>query len=734
MWVLAVVVGVVAVIGVIALLGRSKAQASPEMAAALGALHFEASHDRTAWFLNRGGAASLTYSPPRSRAGPPCHRLYISWFLDGTVDLAPPAVLAHRGLVVRCWPAGGAPLSGAARPAQMLPADTLPGLSIEARFSAKDAGTSGDRPLSPEQVSFVKQILGDAAPLASKLSGSELSFDDNGFSMASIELCWPDAPDAGDRLETAVAWLRAVEAQLPGGGTVEPPPVLQTPAQTQAALKAQGFARDKHGERWSKDRDGREDIFFEPPGDAQAFNRIGVRWEPAFRSRFPTRLDGFSGALVECWPAGGAPLEAGASGGDSVQALPAETLLGLAARGSGVTDRLDQVHELFDRAREQLARLPSFSFKLDATASDLFELSLCWPASRSFEAELPLALWWISNVEAHAFGAKGDLPLPELPAVAAKAADAAGPVRKGELEPLICARCGAPVPVGDTDETTCVACGSTAPLPEPYRNLRAARRMSQDDAAKLQALAAEVSRPPPAWQRTAMIVGFVVGGATAAVMALGAIIGGIAGAVAGDQLDLGDTVAKLFAIVGAVAAGIVSVPFAGEWVAALASLHHTAAATTIVTSPATAYHYDLVAAAALYLLGVVPIALAIRTKGNLDGITELQGRLAAQPSASPGGGMCCRHCGAALDLPRGALVSRCLYCGADNLLEVPADLASAHKDQAKELDAEVQGAVDKRELERRGDRSRMWGLMILGVLLVPYLCLAGYVLHRLVMG
>lgn len=731
MWLVGVVVGVVAIIAVIALLGRSRPQASPEMAAALGALRFEASDDRTVWFLNRGGASSITYCPPGARAGRPCHRLYISWFLDGSVDRAPPAVVAHKGLGVRCWPAGGQPMSGAATAAWLLPAETLPGLIIEGHFSTKD---SGDRPLSPDQVSFVKQILGEIAPLASKLPGCEFSFDDDGFDMASIELCWPDAPGARERLETAVAWLRAVEGQLPGGGTVEPPPVLQTPEQTQAALEAQGFERDKHASSWSKDREEREDIFFEPPGDEQAFNRIGVRWEPADRASFPKRLDGFSGALVECWPAGGTPLDTGGSDDDAPQALPAETIPGLAARGTHVTDRLDHLHELFDRAREQLARLPSFTFKLDATAGDLFELSLCWPPSGRFEAELPLALWWISNVEARAFGATADLPMPEAPAVVAKRAVARGTSGRGELEPLICPHCGAPVPVGEGDETTCLACGKTAPLPAPYRNLRDARRMSQDDAAKLQALAAEVSRPAPAWQRTAMIVGFVVGGVTAAVMALGAIIGGIAGAIAGDQLDLGDSVAKLFAIVGAVVVGIVSVPFAGEWVAALASLHHTAAATAIVTSPAMAYHYDLVAAAVLYLLGVVPIALAIRTKGNLDGITELQGRLAAQPSASPGGGMCCRHCGAALDLPRGALVSRCLYCGADNLLAVPAELASAHKDQAKELDAEVQSAVDKRARERRGDRSTMWGLMLLGLLLVPYLCLAGYVLHKLVMG
>jgi uncharacterized protein YcfJ len=253
--------------------------------------------------------------------------------------------------------------------------------------------------------------------------------------------------------------------------------------------------------------------------------------------------------------------------------------------------------------------------------------------------------------------------------------------------------------------------------------------MSDQDAAQLHALAADVAKPPPPWKRTAMIVGYVVGGATLVIMAIGAVLGAVAGIVVGSKL--GDSAAKFLAIVGAIAVGIVSIPYVGEWLAAVAMLHDSSVATDIVSGSATAYRYDLIAAATLYALGVIPIALAVRTQGNLSAIVALQGKLAARRSPVTGGGLCCRHCGAALDVARDALVSRCLYCGADNLLTVPPAEAVADKDEAKQLDAKVQDAVAQHARERADDRATMLGLMLGGLLLAPYVCVAGYLLHRL---
>jgi hypothetical protein len=99
-----------------------------------------------------------------------------------------------------------------------------------------------------------------------------------------------------------------------------------------------------------------------------------------------------------------------------------------------------------------------------------------------------------------------------------------------------------------------------------------------------------------------------------------------------------------------------------------------------------------------------------------------------------GGALCCRHCGAALDVARDALVARCLYCGADNLLTVPGDTAAKHKGNVKDLDVKVQDAVMKHDIARREARALMWLMIAGGLLLAPFVCLAGYVLHHFFVG
>lgn len=279
----------------------------------------------------------------------------------------------------------------------------------------------------------------------------------------------------------------------------------------------------------------------------------------------------------------------------------------------------------------------------------------------------------------------------------------------GKLEPLVCDSCGAPLAVGGGDETTCAACGHKAPLPEPYRLLRDAKRMSEQDAAQLQAVAADVATPPPAWKRVAMIVGYVVGGATVLAVAIGAIVG---------------------AVLGAIVLGIVAIPYAGEIVASMLVLHDSGASADIINSASPAYRYDLIAAAILYGLGVIPIALAYRTQGNLNQIVALQGELAALRSPSAGGTLCCRHCGAALDMPRDAVASRCLYCGTDNLLTVSVTAAASRRDEALHLDASVEEVVAKHARERREDGAITRVLLVVGLLLVPYILLSGYLFHR----
>lgn len=367
----------------------------------------------------------------------------------------------------------------------------------------------------------------------------------------------------------------------------------------------------------------------------------------------------------------------------------------------------------------------------NTTAEDLAALAvpLCAQHAEQTPVSVDAYLGWL-NIESYRYY-RALLLSNGLPKHAphAKIAVAARPiVTPGQLEPLLCANCGAPLAVGEGDDTTCAACGHKAALPEPYKLLRDAKRMSEQDAAQLTALAADIAKPPPPWKRVMMIVGYVVGGVTVAVMAIGAIVGAVLGVIAGSPL--GEAGAKLFAILGALLLGVVSIPYVGEIVASMAVLHSSGAASDIINSSAPAYRYDLIAAGILYALGVVPIALAYRTQGNLKAITELQSKLAAHASVA-GGALCCRHCGAALDVPPDAVVTRCLYCGADNLLTVPVETATSNRDDAKHLDASVQDAVAQHERQRDDDAQTTKGLLILGVLLVPYVCVAGYLFHKI---
>jgi hypothetical protein len=138
---------------------------------------------------------------------------------------------------------------------------------------------------------------------------------------------------------------------------------------------------------------------------------------------------------------------------------------------------------------------------------------------------------------------------------------------------------------------------------------------------------------------------------------------------------------------------------------------------------------DLGVAGLLYFLGVVPTALAWRTSQSISGLEGLQARLAAKPATGESGAAC-RRCGAPLDVRPGALGARCVFCGADNLLIVPKADAAKEKEEASEIDVEVQSAISKHDATRREDRATMWLLLAVGPLLFPLLCAAGWVMHR----
>lgn len=105
---------------------------------------------------------------------------------------------------------------------------------------------------------------------------------------------------------------------------------------------------------------------------------------------------------------------------------------------------------------------------------------------------------------------------------------------------------------------------------------------------------------------------------------------------------------------------------------------------------------------------------------RIDARRDLQAALASKPPRTPGGPSRCHHCDAALDVPPNTPGVRCPYCGADNLLELPAAwiAKASHIDSKLRLDTAIarSRAIEGR---RRVIRAALWRVpLVIGVLVL----------------
>lgn len=302
---------------------------------------------------------------------------------------------------------------------------------------------------------------------------------------------------------------------------------------------------------------------------------------------------------------------------------------------------------------------------------------------------------------------------------------------KQTLKPLTCSTCSAPVPLGEADDVVCPSCGARQPLPGEYRTFRAARRLSAEDAKTLEALAADIGQADPVWKKVLVWVGYAVGGVTCVVLAVGALLGAIAGLVVASKAD-DSTIVTVIVGLCAIAAGLASVPFVGE-VLVRALQYNFDVGYTLATGADTQLEIDLWVGAGLYLLGIVPLGIAWRTQESLKAVNALRAQLSAQPSLK-GGALGCRECGAPLTVPEGALAARCVYCGTDNLVAVTRADADVARSKAGKLRRAVREALDAHRETQADDRRTMATVLVLGVFLVPIVCLGGLLLHAVASG
>lgn len=298
------------------------------------------------------------------------------------------------------------------------------------------------------------------------------------------------------------------------------------------------------------------------------------------------------------------------------------------------------------------------------------------------------------------------------------------------LEPLTCVTCRAPVPLGQSDEVTCPSCGGKQQLPAEYREFRAARQMSDEDAKQLDALFETIASPPPAWKRSAIVVGYAVGIVTLVVLAIGALVGAVAGFVGVAKMEMDGRLAMVLVAICAVVCGFVSVPFVGELLVFSIAQGNVGDATDLVLGPVSHLEIDLRLGGALYLFCIVPIAVARRTQIDLRSLDALRANLAAQPTLA-GGVLGCRACGAPLTVRENAIAARCLYCETESLVRLSSDDVARQQAVTSSLSDGVREAIARHTATLAADRKQMWMMLMAGPLLAPLVALGGITLRAL---
>lgn len=233
------------------------------------------------------------------------------------------------------------------------------------------------------------------------------------------------------------------------------------------------------------------------------------------------------------------------------------------------------------------------------------------------------------------------------------------------LAPLRCPKCNAPVPLGTGDVATCAFCSAQVPLPEEYRKLRDAERENRADRAEAEHLYRTLGGPSRALD---LWVAFttMTGGAVLMVVYVLVSAFAVLSLLAGFALEL----------------------FL-HWIAPLVGIDLIDR-----LGGGTAY---AVFGIGLVVLVLFPLWLNgyLHTSGEIR--KTLQANLAARAPERPGFPATCRLCGAALDVPPGALGVRCAYCQADNLVAVPLERVSAVAADQRDFHRSI---IDAAELAR----------------------------------
>lgn len=279
------------------------------------------------------------------------------------------------------------------------------------------------------------------------------------------------------------------------------------------------------------------------------------------------------------------------------------------------------------------------------------------------------------------------------------------------LQPLLCEVCGAAVSLGQEDETRCTHCGATRSVPQDYRRLRDAGALARGDRDALDELYARMTRPPGP-----LASAWMAAGSWATVLAaLGTLVLTVLLVVAVLVIDAWKGSGAIpGAVVAAVVEVVVAVPASFEW------LLHTVCGNSFDVADALGPYTGAALGTLVYVLVGVPGSVGWFFEESTEGVAALRREMAATPPpAQPGGPATCRECGAALDVPAGALGSRCLYCRTDNLIFIAAAAVAGAMKSSQTLHRQVSEAVAEHERYRIALRSQLPGRLAVWLFVIP---------------
>ena len=271
-----------------------------------------------------------------------------------------------------------------------------------------------------------------------------------------------------------------------------------------------------------------------------------------------------------------------------------------------------------------------------------------------------------------------------------------------KVAPLACPRCGAAVPLGEGAVARCTYCSIDVAVPPEYIALRDDAKTRIQDRAELDRLYRQASRPPSKFVRMFPKIGrgFILGCAGAgALIILGTIVGVII-----REHDFVTTVVSAAIMV------VLGIP------AFLETMWHLIGSHSYDLVDALGPFAGVLPGFVVWLFVAVPVNVSTRCSGAFATIIRMRMHLAAGMPLQPGGPATCRGCGAALDVPAGALGVRCTYCETDNLVAIPAVAAAKDHKEATHFHEAIEKVIPAHLQQLASQRAKLRRNLVVSLL------------------